>query len=137
MITMELDKLRADLGSGQLPDGTALSPGEVRRLACTAGIIPVVLGGDSEILDVGHLSRFFTPAQQRAMRLRDQRCRAEGCTVPAAWCEAHHLKQWSLGGKTDLEDGVLFCAWHHHRAHDDTYARKKMPNGDYRFRKRT
>ena len=137
MVTMELDKLRAGLGSGALPDGTALSPGEVRRLACTAGIIPVVLGGNSEILDVGHLSRFFTPAQQRAMRLRDQRCRAEGCTVPAVWCEAHHLKPWSLGGRTDLADGVLFCAWHHHRAHDDAYAKKQMPNGDYRFHKRT
>jgi hypothetical protein len=137
MITMELDKLRDGLGSGLLPDGTALSPGEVRRLACTAGIIPVVLGTDSEALDVGRLSRFFNPAQQRAMRLRDKRCRAEGCDMPAAWCEAHHLRQWALGGKTDLKDGVLLCPWHHHRAHDDTYSMRKMPNGDYRFHKRT
>jgi hypothetical protein len=32
---------------------------------------------------------------------------------------------------------VLFCPWHHHRAHDDAYAKKQMPNGDYRFHKRT
>ena len=137
MITMELDKLRQGLGSGTLPDGTALSPGEVRRLACTAGIIPVVLGTDSEILDLGARSRLFTPAQQRALRLRDNRCRAEGCTIPAEWCEAHHLKPWALGGNTDLDNAVLLCAWHHHRAHDDAYTKQKLPNGDYRFHKRT
>jgi len=137
MITMELDKLRQGLGSGTLPDGTALSPGEVRRLACTAGLIPVVLGTDSEILDLGARSRLFTPAQQRALRLRDNRCRAEGCTIPAEWCEAHHLKPWALGGNTDLDNAVLLCAWHHHRAHDDAYTKQKLPNGDYRFHKRT
>ena len=137
MITLALDQLRDGLGSGVLPDGTAISPGEVRRLACTAGIIPVVLGTDSQILDLGARSRLFTPAQQRALRMRDQRCRAEGCTIPASWCEAHHLQPWTSGGKTDLDTGVLFCSWHHHRAHDNTYDMTKLPNGDYRFHKRT
>jgi hypothetical protein len=137
MITMELDKLRAGLGSATLPDGTALSPGEVRRLACTAGLVPVVLGTGSEILDLGRQTRLFTPAQQRALRLRDQRCRAEGCTIAAAWTEAHHLNPWAAGGTTDLDNGVLFCAWHHHRAHDDTFRMSKLSNGDYRFHRRT
>ena len=137
MITIALDQLRDLLGSGTLPDGTPLSPGEIRRLACTAGIIPVVLGSDSEILDVGRTSRLFTPAQQRAMRLRDQHCRADGCTIPAAWTEAHHLKPWASGGDTDLKDGVLFCSWHHHRAHDTAYDMTRLPTGDYRFNRRT
>ena len=137
MITIALDQLRAGLGSGTLPDGTALSPGEVRRLACTAGLIPVVLGTDSEILDLGRQTRLFTPAQQRALRLRDQRCRAEGCTITATWTEAHHLNPWASGGKTDLNDGVLFCSWHHHRAHDGAYDMTRLPTGDYRFNRRT
>lgn len=137
MITIELDKLRDGLGSGTLPDVTALSPGEVRRLACTAGLVPVVLGTNSEILDAGRQARLFTPAQQRALRLRDQRCRAEGCTIPAAWTEAHHLKPWSHGGRTDLTMGVLLCPWHHHRAHDTTYDMTRLPTGDYRFTRRT
>ena len=137
MITMELDKLRDGLGSGKLPDGTALSPGEIRRLACTAGLIPVVLGTDSEVLDLGRQTRLFSPAQQRALRLRDKRCRAEGCTIAATWTEAHHLDQWASGGRTDLDNGVLLCSWHHHRAHDDTYRMSRLPNGDYRFHRRT
>ncbi len=71
------------------------------------------------------------------MRLRDQRCRAEGCTIPAAWCEAHHLKPWTTGGNTDLDDGILACNFHHHRAHDPRYETTRLlPNGDLRFHRR-
>ena len=98
---------------------TSCTAGEVRRLACTAQIIPAVLGGKSEVLDLGRSSRLFKPAQRKAMIIRDRECRAEGCTIPAAWCEAHHWgRPWAEGGRTDLKDGVLLCSWHHHRAHD-------------------
>jgi hypothetical protein len=71
------------------------------------------------------------------MALRDGGCRAEGCTIPAAWCEAHHHRQpWSRGGGTDLANGRLLCCWHHHRAHDDRYLTHLLPNGDIRFRRR-
>ena len=72
------------------------------------------------------------------MALEHPTCRAQGCTVPATWCEAHHAKDpWSKGGRTDLADGVLLCSWHHHRAHDATYLLRRMPNGDIRFHRRT
>ena len=71
------------------------------------------------------------------MRLRDRACRAEGCSIPAAWCEAHHAADpWSSGGRTDLTDGVLLCAHHHHRAHDPTYTTTRLPNGDHRYHRR-
>jgi hypothetical protein len=138
-VTMTLDQLRAELATAGLLDeaGTMLSAGELRRLCCTAQIIPAVLGGASEVLDLGRAKRLFDKAQRKAMRLRDKRCRAEGCTVPAPWCEAHHLKPWALGGSTDLADGVLLCGHHHHRAHDDRYAADRLPNGDVRFHRRT
>jgi len=71
------------------------------------------------------------------MAIRDLQCRADGCSIPAAWCEAHHLRPWSQGGRTDLEDGVLLCPWHHHRGHDPRYRANRLPNGDYRFTRRT
>jgi len=142
MVTITLDSLQRDLGTagildGDLDAGPNLSATAARRLACEANIIPVVLGGKGEILDLGRTRRLFSPAQRKAMRLRDKRCRAEGCTVPATWCEAHHEKEpWSQGGKTDLADGVLHCNWHHHRAHDPRYTTEKLPNGDIRFHRR-
>jgi hypothetical protein len=138
MVTVDLETLRSQLAGVGLVGEEPISAAQARRLACTAQIIPVVLGGRSEVLDLGRASRLFQPAQRKAMAVRDSRCRAEGCTVPAAWCEAHHAtKPWSLGGRTDLADGVLLCSWHHHRAHDPRYDARRLPDGDYRFHRRT
>ncbi|MQW77210.1 hypothetical protein GHK92_15155 [Nocardioides sp. dk4132] len=71
------------------------------------------------------------------MRIRDRECRADGCTIPATWCEAHHRQPWSAGGKTDLDNGMLLCSHHHHLIHDDRYLHQRMPNGDLRFVRRT
>ncbi|GAB4006189.1 HNH endonuclease signature motif containing protein [Nocardioides ultimimeridianus] len=136
MVTIPFEGLLNELGSAMLGD-TVISASEARRLACTAKIIPVVLGGTSEPLDLGRARRLFQPPQRKAMRLRDRRCRAEGCSIPAAWCEAHHLTPWSQGGRTDLADGVLLCSHHHHRAHDTRYDMTKLTTGDYRFHRRT
>lgn len=137
-VTITLDALKADLATaGLLGADDRITAAEARRLACAAQVIPVVLGGDSEILDLGRTARLYSKPQRKALRLRDKHCRAEGCTVPAAWCEAHHRKRWALGGKTDLADGILFCGFHHHRAHDDRYLHTDLPNGDVRFSRRT
>jgi hypothetical protein len=82
--------------------------------------------------------RLFSDAQRVAMGIRDGHCRAHGCDIPAAWCEAHHADgTWCAGGQTDIEDGLLLCSWHHHRAHDPTYDTSRMPNGDIRYARRT
>ena len=136
-VTVPLATLRTGLGVGVLDDGTHIPAGEARRLACTAGIIPVVLGGNSEVLDLGRVRRFYTGAQKRAMAINHPTCRAEGCTVPAGWCDAHHFaKPWAQNGRTDLKDGKLLCPWHHTRSHDEAYLVDELPNGDVRFHKR-
>ena len=62
-----------------------------------------------------------------------RQCRAEGCDVPATWCEAHHLDPWQHGGHTDLADGVLLCSHHHHRVHDARYRVERSPGGTFTF----
>ena len=58
--------------------------------------------------------------------------------MPSTWCEAHHAGDpWSRGGRTDLADGLLLCAWHHHRIHDDRYLVERFPDGAVRFHRRT
>ncbi len=137
MVTIGLESLQSQLGTGAIVGGEPLSATAIRRLACEAHIIPVVLGGKGEILDLGRSRRLFSPAQRKAMRLRDQHCRAEGCSVPARWCEAHHRVPWSKGGKTNLDDGVLGCSWHHHLLHDPRFTHEILPNGDIRFHRRS
>ena len=118
------DRARAPRSSAPARPITA---GHARRLACTAGLVPAVLGTRSEVLDLGRTARLFTPAQRKALALRHPRCRAEDCDVPAPWCEAHHATPWSRGGTTDLTDGVLLCHWHHQRAHDTRYTTDRRP----------
>ena len=91
----------------------------------------------SEILDLGRESRFFTPAQRKAMNLRDQECTTPGCPMPAEFCEAHHQVPWSQGGNTNLDDGRLACNFHHHRLHDPRFSHELLPNGDIRFHRRS
>jgi hypothetical protein len=138
IVTMTLDQLRAELATAGVGEAELanLSADEARRLACTAQIVPAVLGGDSEILDLGRTRRLFSPAQRKALRLRDQRCRAEGCTIPATWTEAHHLQSWHTGGPTDLTNAILLCSHHHHRAHDSGYDFERLADGDLRFYRR-
>ncbi|WP_127479503.1 HNH endonuclease signature motif containing protein [Nocardioides pantholopis] len=136
MITMDVDALVSGLGTATLADGSRITAGEARRMACTANLVPAVLGTRSVPLDLGHTARLFTPAQRKALALRDRECRADGCSIPAAWCEAHHLQPWSRGGRTDLANGILLCSRHHHLVHDDRYLHDRMPNGDVRFARR-
>ena len=64
-------------GAGHTLDGTVLSPQSVRKLACDASIIPMVLGSKSQPLDVGRTKRLVTPALLAALWARDK-----GCTFP-------------------------------------------------------
>ncbi len=121
---------------GDEATGDLITAAQARRLACTAKILPAVLGGDSIPLDLGRARRLFSPAQRKALLIRDTTCRAEGCEVPGTWCDAHHTDPWSTGGPTDLTNGVLLCNHHHHRAHDNTYRNDRLPNGDLRFHRR-
>lgn len=146
VVTIDVGTLRRDLGTAEIigashvpgsDEGSLLTAGEARRLACTAGLIPVVLGGDSELLDLGRTKRLFQPHQRKAMLHRDKQCRAEGCTVPGGWCEAHHWSPWRRDGTTDLANGVLLCHHHHTRVHDRAYRAERLPSGDVRFHRRT
>ncbi|MFC7724815.1 DUF222 domain-containing protein, partial [Nocardioides sp. GCM10028917] len=146
VVTVSHDALKADLatadllGAGLVPGddltGDRITAAQARRLACTAKILPVVLGGDSLPLDLGRTRRLFTPTQRKALLVRDRTCRAEGCDIPATWCEAHHLDPWHTGGRTDLANAILLCSHHHHRIHDTGYRTDRLPNGDHRFHRR-
>ncbi|GAB3716470.1 HNH endonuclease signature motif containing protein [Mariniluteicoccus flavus] len=114
LVTMSLEALTAGAEqAGLLTDGTEISAGDLRRLCCEADIIPIVLGGDSEILDVGRTQRLVTPAMRRALTLRDRGCVFPGCKVPDHRCEAHHIIPWWAGGVTALHNLVLLCPHHH------------------------
>ena len=123
MLTMSYDDLAARVGAatvvGSTQGGSLIAPETVRRLACDANVIPTVLGGRGEILDLGRSTRLATPGQLAALWLRDAGCSFPGCTTPAHWCDAHHLVHWADGGTSDLNNLALLCGRHHSVVHRD------------------
>jgi hypothetical protein len=116
-VTMPYTWLRGQIGHGLVGAEEAISPAEVRRLACDAGIVPVLLGTRSEPLDVGRLSYSVPEGMRRALFLRDQGCAFSGCTRRPERCHAHHCDHWIDGGPTRLDNLCLLCAYHHRLIH--------------------
>ena len=109
-------------GTGSLLFTGPIAASTVRKLACDADIIPVVLGGKGRLLDIGRASRVFPPHIRKAITARDQGCAFPQCTIPAPWCEAHHITYWSRGGTTGTENGTLLCSHHHHVIHKEHWS---------------
>ncbi len=120
-VTISWEALCAELtstGSGTTASGEVLSPGTVRRLACDADLLPMVLGTENEVLAMGRARRLVTPGQRRVLEYRDEHCSFPGCSIPAPWCDCHHVVHWSRGGPSDIDNYALLCGRHHTLVHD-------------------
>ena len=102
-------------GAAITDDGLELTPAVVRRLACDADLIPIVLGtqrrgpGRRPHQPAGHPARSGGPWSAATAH-----CAFPGCTRPPVMCHAHHIVHWADGGTTALANLVLLCG-HHHR----------------------
>lgn len=128
-VSLQYRQLIDDLGSATVNTDEQISAGQARRLACNAGIVPIVLDGDSKILDHGTSRRLHDRAQRTALAHRDGGCCWPRCDRPPGWCESHHLRPFSTGGPTSIDNGALFCAFHHHLLHEGTWAATRAPDG--------
>ncbi|MCK3770678.1 HNH endonuclease [Microbacterium aerolatum] len=119
VVRMKLEDLECGTGSATI-DGIdqPISAGAARRMAADGGVIPCVLGGDSEILDWGRKKRLFTRTQRLALVERDGGCAM--CGLAPEMTRVHHIRWWQRHhGRTDLANGVLLCETCHHRIHDN------------------
>lgn len=116
-VHIDFEDLRSATGAGMLDHGQYLPASEVRRLACDAKIIPIVLGGRSEPLDVGRAQRTIPLSIRRALVARDGGCAFPGCGRPPARTSGHHIRHWADGGDTSVDNCVLLCESHHVHIH--------------------
>jgi len=98
-------------------------------LACDARIIPAVLGGHNETLDMGRASRTFNAACRRAILTRDIGCVFPGCPTPGQWAEYHHIHHWADGGPSDYNNAALLCRRHHTLIHHNQWQIRLAPDG--------
>jgi hypothetical protein len=105
----------------------------LERIACDCTLTRLVMAGDSIVLDLGRATRLATPAQRKALAVRDGGCRFPGCDRPHHWCDIHHLTSWLQGGPTDLAELLLLCRRHHVLVHQLGWRITKSPNGTLEF----
>ena len=114
IITIPEGDLVARRRWGVTSDGTVLSADTVAGIAAEADVYPTVIGSTGVVLQVGRTRRLATPGQTVALIARDGGCSFPGCDRPPEWCERHHILEWAQGGRTDLDNLTLLCAYHHH-----------------------
>jgi hypothetical protein len=119
IVLADFDALKGIAGGTHetLDGGNILDVDTIRMLACDSSVSRIVLGPDSEILDIGRKTRVWTTAQRRAIAVRDRHCQAPGCERPPRWCDIHHSDHWADGGPTDIDKGELLCRFHHTLEH--------------------
>ncbi|MDQ3760749.1 MAG: HNH endonuclease [Actinomycetota bacterium] len=117
VVTMSLAVLQGRIGSASLALGGPINAEVARRLACDARVIPVVLGARGEPLDIGRASQTVPAAIRRTVIARDRGCVFPDCSVPARWCEIHHVIHWANGGPTSVGNCVALCGRHHRLVH--------------------
>ncbi|MBU2665642.1 HNH endonuclease [Actinoplanes bogorensis] len=130
-VTVAYDPLTRALGVATADTGERLGPATARRLACDAQILPIVLGGDGQILDAGRSRRTATGILRRALHVRDGGCAFPDCDRPPRWTDAHHITAWTAGGGTDLDNLVLLCRHHHRLIHHPTGGWQIRPGSDH------
>ncbi len=114
-------------GSGTIegmPDPIAF--GTVERHLCDTGVLGIRFDNGGRVLNLGRSQRLFSERQRIALAVRDGGCLFPGCSRPPSHCEAHHIKQWHRdAGRTDVDDGVLLCRFHHLLVHDNEWEIKR------------
>jgi 5-methylcytosine-specific restriction protein A len=116
-VLIRLEDLQNRARAGCLDFGGPVTPETLRMLCCDAAVIPIVLNGKGQPLDVGRATRTIPDGLRRAVAARDRGCAHPGCGRPASWCEVHHLIPWEHGGATKLSNLAMLCKVHHRQIH--------------------
>lgn len=124
-VTVHVDRTALTDGRGR----SGLPVESVRQLACDSGIVVIVEDENGGPLSVERKTRTVPTAIKRALWARDKSCTFPGC-ANKRFVDAHHVKHWSAGGETSLENLMLLCSRHHRLVHEGGFRIDK----DYRDR---
>lgn len=116
----------------EIEDGPVIPPATAERLACNARIQTVIEDATGEVVRLGRMRREPPSWMARQVRYRDRGCVFPGCGT-RAFTEAHHVVWWSKGGRTDLDNLVLICSFHHRLVHEYGWRLSRTPDGEVRW----
>jgi hypothetical protein len=117
LVTMHVDRSALSEGHGR----SGLPVESVRRLCCDSDTVVIIEDENGEPLNVGRKTRTVPTAIKRALRSRDRGCVFPGCTNQR-FVDAHHIRHWSAGGETSLDNLLLLCTRHHRLVHEGGFS---------------
>ena len=132
VIHAQLDGLAQDAGGCEIQDGPVIHPQTVKRLLCNARVQSVLEDGSGDVLRLGRMSREPSAWMLRQVRYRDRGCRFPGCGT-RAFTEAHHVRWWRHGGRTELGNLLLICSFHHRLVHEHGWSIARQADGTVRW----
>lgn len=116
----------------RIENGPDVSAETSERLSCDCSKVEIEECEHGEPLSVGRKTRVIPPALHRALRARDGGCRFPGCTNHR-FVDGHHIRHWSKGGETRLDNLVLLCRHHHRLVHEGGFDCRKTKDGEIYF----
>ena len=128
VIHAPLDVAAGEPGNGEVEGGSVVPSETVRRLLCHARVQTVLEDRAGNALGLGRMSREPSAWMIRQVRYRDRGCRFPGCGTKA-FTEAHHIRWWRHGGRTDLDNLALICSFHHCLVHEHGWSVRRADDG--------
>jgi hypothetical protein len=117
---------------GELERGGLISAEVVRRLLCEAELVVALDDALGHTMYEGRARRFPSETQRREIWRRDRHCVFPGC-ANVLFTNCHHLRRWSDGGLTDLDNLALLCKHHHDLIHTKVWSMSGDANVELAF----
>jgi len=129
LLHLNVNQLSRDYKINQGPlcytdDNLHIPPSIANKLSCDASISLVIEGDNNNVVNIGRKTRIVPLAMKRALKMRDQGCVFPGC-CQTKWTDSHHIKHWSEGGETSMNNLVTLCRYHHTQLHKGEYRIEK------------
>ncbi len=132
VVHARLEGLAKDAVGGEIEGGPVIHHATLSRLLCNARVQTVVEDASGAVIGLGRLSRDPSPWMERQVRYRDQECRFPGCGA-RRFTQVHHIVFWRDGGRTDLDNLLLICSFHHKLVHEYGWRVSRDSEGTVRW----
>jgi hypothetical protein len=117
LMIADYDAAARELRNLRYDDGLPVAADRIAGLAAQAKILPAIFNAEGDPLWLGRAQRDASAGQRIVMAARDGGC--VNCAAPADGGEPHHIRWFSRGGPTDVDNLAWLCERCHHLIHDD------------------